>query len=200
GFRLPRAVLAEAWDSQAFAAVARAANQIDPNGQPFLNKTFTDADLQLVSNAVLSACDSLDGAADGLIQDFTGCTTALVEPKLTAIACAGSKTDACISADQVAALKKVFGGARTSSGEPVYAPWAWDAGVGGQSGSAYNQGWRSWKIGPYGAAANSAINMTLGANALPAVFVTPPVSVVQANGGPGAFTLEFSIDRGVVGL
>src|SRR5439155_16179727 len=64
----------------------------------------------------------------------------------------------------------------------------------------YNQGWRSWKIGPYGAAANSAINMTLGANALPAVFVTPPVSVVQANGGPGAFTLEFSIDRGVVGL
>ena len=197
GFRLPRAALAEAWDSQAFAAVARAANHVDPNGHPFLNKTFTDEDLLLVSNAVLAACDRLDGAADGLIQNFTGCTTALVEPRLTAIACAGAKTDACLTADQIAALKKVYGGPRTSSGTAVYAPWVWDAGIGGKVGSTYNQGWRSWKIGPYGAPANSAINMTLGANALPAVFVTPPVSVVQAGGGPAAFTLEFSVDRGV---
>jgi feruloyl esterase len=196
GFRLPRAALAEAWDSQAFAAVARAANQVDPNGHPFLNKTFTDEDLLLVSNAVLSACDGLDGAADGLIQSFTGCTTAVVEPRLTAIACVGAKTDACLSADQIAALKKVYGGPRTSSGVAVYAPWAWDAGISGKVGSTYNQGWRSWKIGPYGAPANSAINLTLGANALPALFVTPPVPVVQANGGPAAFTLEFSIDRG----
>ena len=78
GFRLPRAAVAEAWDSQAFAGAARAANLVDANNQPFLNKSFTDEDLALVARAALDACDSLDGLADGMIQDFTGCTTAVV--------------------------------------------------------------------------------------------------------------------------
>jgi hypothetical protein len=49
GFNLPRAAVAEAWDSQAFADVARASNLLDANNQPFVNKTFTDQDLLLVS-------------------------------------------------------------------------------------------------------------------------------------------------------
>ena len=70
GFNLPRAAVAEASDSQAFAEVARASHLIDANNQPFVNKTFTDQDLLLVSNAVLAACDRLDGAADGMVQNF----------------------------------------------------------------------------------------------------------------------------------
>ena len=195
GFNLPRAAVAEAWDSQAFADVARASNLLDANNQPYVNKTFTDQDLALVSGAVLEACDGLDGTADGMVQGFTACTTAAVTPKLTAITCTGAKTESCLSSAQVAALKKVFNGARTSKGEAAYAGWAWDAGVGGTFGESYNQGWRIWKIGPYGAPANAAINLTLGASALPSIFVTPPVAVPMAAGGAAAYALAFDIDR-----
>jgi hypothetical protein len=194
GFNLPRAAVAEAWDSQAFADVARAGNLLDANNQPHVNKAFTDQDLLLVSNAVLAACDALDGAADGMVQNFFACTTAAVAPKLSAITCAGAKTGACLSLAQVTALKKVFNGARTSKGEAVYAGWAWDAGVGGKVGDVYNQGWRVWKLGPYGAPANAAINLTLGASALPSIFVTPPVAVAMSAGGAAAYALSFDVE------
>lgn len=201
GFRLPRAAVAEAWDSQAFAAVARAAGLVDSNGQPFLNKAFTDQDLLLVSQAVLTACDALDGASDGLIQKFTDCTTAVVEPKLNALTCPGPKADSCVSAAQVAALNKVFDGARASKGEALYARWAWDAGISGKVGeTGYNQGWRSWKLGAYGSQTNSAINLTLGASALPAIFVTPPVIVASGGGAPAAYSLSFDMDGAIRSL
>jgi feruloyl esterase len=149
-----------------------------------VNKAFTDEDLALVSRAVLEACDAMDGAVDGLVQSFVSCTTPVVAPKLSAITCKGAKSEACLTPVQVTALKKVFGGARTSKGEAVYAAWAWDAGVGGKVGGAYNMGWRIWKLGPYGAPANAAINLTLGASALPSIFVTPPVAVPQLAAEP----------------
>ena len=195
GFNLPRAAVAEAWDSQAFAEVARAGQVVDANGQPHVNKAFTDEDLALVSRAVLEACDAMDGAADGLVQSFASCTTPVVAPKLSAITCKGAKSETCLTTAQVTALKKVFGGARTSKGEAVYAAWAWDAGVGGKVGSAYNMGWRIWKLGPYGAPANAAINLTLGASALPSIFVTPPVAVPMVGGGAAAYALAFDVNQ-----
>jgi hypothetical protein len=195
GFNLPRAAVAEAWDSQAFAEVSRAGQLADANGQPHVNKAFTDEDLALVSRAVLEACDAMDGAVDGLVQSFVSCTTSVVAPKLSAITCKGAKADTCLSSAQVNALKKVFGGARTSKGEAVYAAWAWDAGVGGKTGAAYNMGWRIWKLGPYGAPANAAINLTLGASALPSIFVTPPVAVPMAGGGAAAYALAFDVNQ-----
>jgi Tannase and feruloyl esterase len=94
----------------------------------------------------------------------------------------------------VSALQRVFDGATTSSGEKAYARWAWDAGVSGKVGAAYNLGWRIWKLGAYGGQSNSAINMTLGASALPSIFVTPPVAVATTGGGAGAYALSFGID------
>ena len=194
GFRLPQAAVAEAWDSQAFASVARGAKLVDRDGQPLLTRTFTDEDLRLVSNAVLQACDGLDGVKDGLIQDFPACTTKAVDTWLSIMTCRGAKDASCVSPEQVAALKKVFDGPRTSRGESAYAPWAWDAGIGGKLGEAYNQGWRIWKIGAYGSETNSAINLNLGASALPLIFVTPPVPVALAGGGPAAYAFGFDVD------
>jgi poly(3-hydroxybutyrate) depolymerase len=193
GLRLARAAVAEAWDSQAIASVAKGSGQLDSSGQPLLGKAFSDADLALVSGAVLNACDALDGLADGIVGNFPGCTTSVVTPKLDAITCAGDKTDACLSRAQVAALVRVFDGARTSTGERVYTPWAWDAGIGGKLGAAFNQGWRVWKMGAFNAPANSAINVTLGATALSTIFITPPVPV-QTGPAAVAFALGFDID------
>src|SRR4029450_6871239 len=79
-------------------------------------------------------------------------------------------------------------------GDAVCAAWAWDGGIGGKIGEAYNQGWRVWKIGAYGAQANSAINLTLGALALPQIFVTPPVETPVAAGAPASYVLKFDFD------
>lgn len=184
--RLPRAAVAAVSDSQAFAAVARQANLYDSTKQPFLNKTFTDDDLLLASRAVLAACDGLDGLTDAMIQNFTACTTAVVQPRLVAITCRGSKTDSCLSPSQVTALTTVFAGPRTSKGEVIYAPWAWDAGISGQN-------WRAWKLGPYSAPANSAINVGMNANALASVFTVPPTPVPTTGGSAVAFSLNFVI-------
>src|SRR5580700_4959820 len=177
GFKLPKAAVAEAWDTQTFAEIAKASGTNDPNGEPFINKTFTDADMTLVASAILAACDKLDGLEDGIIANFPACKLALVQPKLAALTCKGSKEAGCLTMPQIAALEKVFGGAKNSKGEALYADWAWDAGIG-------NPGWRVWELGMFGAPANSSINALLGSPAVSAIFTTPPTSVAATGPAP----------------
>ena len=170
GFNLPQAAVTEAWDAQAFAI---AATQNDSNGQPYLPTTFSDADLTLTVNAILSRCDGLDGLVDGIIDNVPACRFDPVE-----LQCEGAKRETCLSLPQVAALRSVFAGARDSGGQALYSSFPWDAGLAAP-------GWRVWKIGfpapPEAPLVNNAINLTLGATALPYIFVTPPVPV-PANG------------------
>ena len=196
GFKLAKAALfGHAADAQALAEVAKSAGIFDRFGQPLLNKTFTDEDLDLAAQAITSACDSLDGLQDGIIDNFPACTAAVVAPKLTAITCKGPKRNTCLSTVQVAALQKIFAGAKTAQGELLYADWAWDCGIGGKIGDTYNQGWRSWKLGAFDAANNASIIATLGSASASAVFVTPPVAVPSTGAAPMAYLLGVDFDR-----
>jgi poly(3-hydroxybutyrate) depolymerase len=196
GFKLAKAALfGHAADVQALSEVARTSGTFDRFGQPLLNKTFTDEDLDLASQAILTACDSLDGLTDGIIDNFPACTAAVVAPKLTAITCKGPKRNTCLSAVQVAALQKIFAGPKSTQGELLYADWAWDRGLGGKIGETYNQGWRSWKLGAFDAANNSAIIATLGSASASALFVTPPVAVAASGPAPVAYLLGIDFDR-----
>jgi feruloyl esterase len=177
GFRLATAGSAgEMWDDQAFATVARQAGAVGSDGQPLLNRSFSDADLALVSQAVLEACDALDGLKDGMVFDFARCTTSRVKPMLARMSCKDAKT-ACLTAAQVAALIRVYDGARDRTGKLLYATWPWDAGVGGLAPGGYFDGWRAWKIGDYTAPLNNARNMTLAVATVSAVFTSPPTPV-----------------------
>jgi feruloyl esterase len=196
GFKLAKAALfGHAADVQALSEVAKTSGIFDRFGQPLLNKTFTDEDLDLASQAITSVCDGLDGLQDGIIENFPACTAAVVAPKLAAISCKGPKRNACLSTAQVAALQKLFAGAKNSQGELLYADWAWDRGIGGKIGDNYNQGWRAWKLGAYDAANNSAIIATLGSASASALFVTPPVAVPPSGAGPLAYLLGIDYDR-----
>lgn len=194
GFKLPKAAIAEAWDSQAFAQVAKAEGLTDRNGQPFMNKTYTDEDLALLAGAVLAACDKLDGLADGMIANFRACTSAVVKPKLDALTCKGAKDAGCLTATQIAAIEKVNAGAVNSKGEALYADRPWDVGIGGKLGPAYNQGWRIWKLGMFNSPADSSIDATLGSGALSAIFTTPPTPVAAGGAAPVAYLLGFNFD------
>ena len=188
GFDLPKsAVLGETWTAQTLAALARTMGIYDKDGLPFLNKTFTDEDLELIANSVLNACDALDGNADGIIDNFPACTTALMSQKLTAITCKGPKRNSCLTRAQVDAFVKIQEGPKTSDGASLYSDWAWDRAMGGKltaQGETYNQGWRVWKMGAFDAPANSAISATMGALSAITLFSTPPLVTPIAGGAP----------------
>jgi poly(3-hydroxybutyrate) depolymerase len=196
GFNLPStAVFSHSADAQALAEVAKAAGIYDRFGQPFLNKTFTDEDLDLVSQAVISACDRLDGLEDGIIDNFPACTSALVLARLQAVVCKGPKRTTCLSAAQVSALPKMFNSVKSAKGDVLYSDWPWDRGIGGKAGDGYNQGWRIWKMGAYDSPTNSAIIVGLGGGAVSAVFTTPPTPIPVAGPGMVANILSIDFDR-----
>ncbi|MEP6961677.1 MAG: tannase/feruloyl esterase family alpha/beta hydrolase [Acidobacteriota bacterium] len=181
------AVYGHSWDVQSFAEVSAATGIFDRFGQPLLNKTFTDEDLDLAVQAILGACDSLDSLEDGIVDNFPACTAAVVGPKLAAITCMGAKRTTCLSAVQVTAIQKVYAGGKDAQGRLLYSDWAFDRGLGGKLGNGYNQGWRSWKIGAYDAPNNGAIIATLGSASAAALFTTPPTEVASAGAPPVAF-------------
>lgn len=183
GFSLPRAAVAEMWDTQAFASVVKA------NGLPLtpanLAQSFSASDFALVRGAILAACDRDDGAADGIVGAFETCTSEKVIPQLAHVACAGAKQEGCLSAAQIEALRRVHDGARNGKGDRIYAGFYWDAGWG-------DRGWQMWKIG---AGPVPPINVLMGAPALAAIFITPPTGLPASLQAKLDYAAAFDFDR-----
>ena len=189
---LPQAALGALADTRAFAAAARAFGATDPENRPLVPKAFTDEDLALVGGAVLEACDRLDGLVDGLSQNFTACTDAVVLPQLKAITCKGEKTPQCLAPAQVTAIATVMSGSKLPDGRLVYAPRVWDPGIGGRMRLGFNQGWRSWKLGNYTSRTNNSLDLTMASGAVASIFTTPPATVDIAE-GPTAYALSVNL-------
>ena len=85
-----------------------------------------------IHQAVLNACDALDGLKDGLISDPTACH---FDPQV--IACKEGDGASCLTPKQVRSVKTILGPAKTSTGEvifPSYQPGtelAWGLLIGG---------------------------------------------------------------------
>ncbi|NML16390.1 tannase/feruloyl esterase family alpha/beta hydrolase [Azohydromonas caseinilytica] len=148
------ATLASVWSSIGYRAIA-------PGG--VLAQALSDSDLKLVANAVLQRCDGLDGAVDGIVAANPGACN--FDPAV--LQCSGAKTDSCLTAGQVGALKRDFGGPRNSAGHPLYASWPWDPGIAGAD-------WRNWRLGTSATAEPNSRNVTLiAADAMRKEFFTP---------------------------
>src|SRR6185503_19299055 len=77
-------------------------------GQPVLPHD----DLQLLHRAVLAACDKDDGLVDGIVSNAVGCR---FDPaKLT---CKREKTASCLEPAQVEAVRRIYSGPTTSTGQ-----------------------------------------------------------------------------------
>ena len=196
GFRLATAgSVGEMWDDQSFAEVSKKAGALDASGLPLINKAFSDDDLALASDAILAACDTLDGTKDGMVENFPACTNARVYPQLAKITCKAEKDATCLSADQIAALKRVYGGARDAKGKLLYATWPWDAGLGGKTPTGYFTGWRQWKLGRFDSAENNASNVTLAGASVAAVFTSPPTPVANDAASYTKYVLGVDIEK-----
>lgn len=179
GYRLPLAAVAQVWDAQQFATIARP----DPaTGKPDLRTAFTPADLALVSRSILARCDALDGLADGIVADLQACErTFRVDRDIPACA-TGAAAGTCLSPGQKGVLAKVLAGPKDRNGQAVYAGLPADPGIAGSD-------WAAWKfvnsVGPRDAIA------------LGFVFVTPPVSPAVLTGQGSTlidYALSFSLD------
>ncbi len=187
GFNLPKAAMSGAWNEQTLAPLA---TKLSTQGQPYLPDTFSNADLTLAANAILAACDDLDGLADGIVGNYDACRNELVYPQLDKIQCTGAKDPSCLSEGQIAALKKIYAGPVNSLGQALYSDWQWDGGIAGP------QSLRSWSLGtiatPPSPLVNNAAKITLGAGSLSHIFVTPPV-ITPVN-ALESFTFHFNFD------
>jgi feruloyl esterase len=73
---------------------------------------------EILHNAVLAACDALDGVKDGVLEDPTRCK---FDPKV--VECKDSEGPTCLTAPQVEAARKIYGGAKNPrTGERVFSP------------------------------------------------------------------------------
>jgi hypothetical protein len=190
-FAVPKAAIAEAWDTQTFAALATQEGLLQKNGLPDMAGVFSTKDFAIVAEAITQACDADDGIIDGMIQHLARCTNARVRPALNARVCTDAKNAACLSREQVAALFRSLGGPHDSRNRPLYAEWPWDLGIG-------TQGWRIWKMGIAGSM--DSINVMLGSPALSALFVTPPVDVAATPEASLRYQLDFNFDRDAPGI
>ncbi len=175
GFNLPKAAIQHSHDVRAFSAI---------NGD--IRTAFRPDDLKLVSDGIRAACDTLDGAEDGMVLDTQACQEAF---DIASLQCAPGQNASCLSADQVEALRTVHAGPLNAQGEQLYSDWAWDTGISGGD-------WRFWKIEstvpPW---SNMPIIAIMGAGSLAYVFTTPPTEVEGAPAALEEFLLDFDLDR-----
>jgi feruloyl esterase len=73
------------------------------------------AKLEMVNRAVLAACDARDGVKDGLLNDPRKCGF-----DVAALQCKAGDAENCLTAPQVASMKRAYAAAKTSSGQLVF--------------------------------------------------------------------------------
>ena len=175
GFNLPKAAVQHAWDIQSW-------KMVDAD----IRRAFSPAEMKAVADRVVARCDGLDLLVDGIVGDLQRCQRAF---KLADLQCTGAKSDACLSATQVAALQRSFDGPRNSRGEPLYADWSFDSGIG-------SSGWRTWKlestVPPWD---RLPIIATMGAGSLAYIFSTPPLRPAGTPAALVEYLSRYDFDR-----
>jgi feruloyl esterase len=108
-----------------------------------------------ISAAVLAACDAQDGVKDGIVNDPSRCH---FDP--ASMLCQGQDSRTCLTAPQVASLKKLYAGGRNSKGAAIFpgyapgaeegrggwVPWIIGNGPGGSNGSVYMENYFRYMV------------------------------------------------------
>jgi feruloyl esterase len=168
GFNLPQAAMAQLWGAQLWATVA--------TDTADLNTALTPAERQLVAQSILNRCDALDGLVDGLVQDYKRCQE-MFDVERDVPTCVGDRNGSCLTAEQKQVIRKVYAGARTSSGDRIYTTFPYDPGIAAEN-------WAFWKF---------LASTMLDPVAVGFVFTTPPQSPDMLQDVRG-FALSFDVD------
>ncbi len=113
-----------------------------------------------IADAVLAACDALDGVKDGLLSDPRRCR---FDPQT--LKCADKETDACLTGPEIAALRAIYQGPRTSKGAQIYFGFL----PGGETAPG-SPGWDAWIFGP---APGASVQNAFGGSFIKSVVGAP---------------------------
>jgi feruloyl esterase len=91
--------------------------------------------LPAIQAAALAQCDATDGVKDGVIENPLTCTF-----DTSVLLCKGDESDSCLTAAQLTALNKVYGGLKDSKGRQLFPGLS-------PGGEAEPGGWASWITG-----------------------------------------------------
>lgn len=203
-YDLESIALTEDWAAQAMMAITPAPIRKFPNGIPVLYPAFPVADQNLLTSAILAACDSLDGITDGVVDNLPACQTkfdpaTFVFPESgQPLQCTGAKTPACLSSAQIDVIKKINRGPRNALGQPIKAPAATavrDHADNTVRGYLYDGGFMTPTGIParkIGTPTTPPGDFTLGLGQIPYHWLSP------AN--PGADPLRFDFDKDIGNL
>lgn len=167
-------------ETNALQAVAAIVGK-DARGAPLYYQSFTSADQQLVTTAILEACDALDGLVDGVTDNLAACNfdpaTYVFRTTSQPLQCAGAKTATCLSAAQIGVIKRINAGPRNAAGQPVLNPFKPDDTY--VQGYAYDGGFMSPTSGipprDIGTATSPPGNLAFAAVQIPYMWMNPPV-------------------------
>ncbi|MET0404585.1 MAG: tannase/feruloyl esterase family alpha/beta hydrolase, partial [Cystobacter sp.] len=96
--------------------------------------SLSDARLATLGKAVLDACDAQDGLADGILSRPNDCQ---FDPGT--LQCTGADQDTCLTAEQVASVRKIYSPTRLD-GAVINEAWP-------RGGEADPLGWSAWMTG-----------------------------------------------------
>lgn len=176
GFNLPKAAVAQLYGAQQWNKVATSTGTA-PNFD--LESALPKTERSVVSVAILSKCDALDGVVDGLVQDVEACRTAF-NLATDVPTCAGARDGTCLTAAQKVVMADVFAGAKNSKGEALYSRFPFDAGI-------VQTGWADWKF-------RNSVRGGRDPVAVAHIFAVPPVTTALANTLDYALTFNFDTD------
>ena len=198
-FYLPPDIsLSETWGLEQIISVSPK----DTNGNPIYTQGFPLSDQNLFTNAILAACDALDGLVDGVIDNRAAChfdPATFIFPSSgpygsiapgQRLQCTGAKTATCLTPAQVTAVKTIAQGPRTSRGQQIVSPdgtllsgYPFDGGFMQPSGIPTRD---------IGTATSPPGNIGLGSGQLPLFWFTTP----DPNYNP--LTVNYDKDIGLV--
>ena len=106
----------------------------------WLTQTGTDSaipveKLPVITNAVVAACDGLDGVTDGVLDDPRACD---FDP--STLLCPGADGPDCLTAEQLDAVQKIYAGLKDLSGQQFWPPYevSSEIGWGGHIGEPFS--------------------------------------------------------------
>lgn len=169
GFNLPLAAAAQLYTAQQFRKVA--------TDETNLSTAFTQDERNTVASAILTRCDSLDGLADGIVNDIEACRTAFSLIR-DVPSCTGARDGTCLTPAQKSAIDAMYFGPVNSRGVQLYTTQPYDPGLA-------SPGWATWKF-------NFSVQLDPGAVGL--VFQVPPDPTVSNNPRAFAFNYNFDLD------
>jgi feruloyl esterase len=118
------------WTPGLAAAATEINRAMFPDPDDLEQAVIGPAEQELIESSYLEMCDVQDGLRDGILNDPTKC-----QFDVATLLCADEKTASCLSEQQLAAVKIVYGGPKDSRGNSLFYgfPFGGETAIGGWS-------------------------------------------------------------------